>query len=87
MLGVELGEVDVPAVPVLLRLPQVDSKLTVVLERLNLLVVDGQVCIGVHALVDHAQLGGHHPLLLVVLLLHQVSLLVGISASELVHHG
>ena len=88
MLWVELGEVDVPTVAVLLCLSQEDSKLAVVLKRLNLLVVDGHVSIRVYAL-EHAQLGGHHPLLLVVLLLNQVSLLAGISASssELVHHA
>ena len=84
MLRVELGEVYVSrAVPILLCLPQVDAKLAVVLERLNLLVVHGHLSI-MHAL-KHAKLSSHHPLLM--LLLQHVSLLVGIRSPELVHHG
>ena len=52
------------------------------LERLNLLVVHGHLSSILHAM-KHAQLGSHHPLLM----LHHVSLLVGISGSKLVHHG
>ena len=53
------------------------------LERLNLLVVHDHLSI-VHV-VKHSKLGLHHPLLM--LLLEHVSLLVGISGPELVHHG
>ena len=71
VLGVELGEVDVPAVPIRRSLPQEDAKLGVVLERLNLLMIlimNSHFSVRVHTLRKQAHLGGvHEPLLLLLL--------------------
>jgi len=72
VLGVELGKVDVLALSVLRGLPEEDSKLRVMLQRLYLLLVFHElvlivythVTIGVHALGEHIH--GQQPLLLLV---------------------
>ena len=61
VLGVELGKVDVPTVSIRRSLPQVDAKVGVVLERLDLLmilIVNSHFSVRVHSLCKHAHLSG-----------------------------
>ena len=58
MPGAELSEIDIPcAVSILIRLPQVNTKLAVVFERLNPLLMHALELSIVHAW--HHELGSH----------------------------
>ena len=89
VLRVELGEVYLLTVAVRWRLPEEYAKFRIVLKWFNLLmilIVNGQVPIGVHPLRQHAHLRSQKPLLMMLLLLlEQLSLLARVSGCQRVH--
>ena len=88
VLGVELGEVYLLAISIRWRLPEEYAQLRIVLKRLNLLMVlimKSHLAIRVHSLRQHAHLRSQKPLLMLLLLLDQLSLLARVSRRQRVH--
>ena len=88
VLRVELGEVYLLAIPIRRRLPEEYTQLRIVLKRLNLLmvlIVKSHLAVWVHSLRQHTHLRSQKPLLMLLLLLDQLSLLARVSRRQRVH--